>query len=108
MRAIFLPIVAFALPILLLAQNSKPTRTSARSKGRGAPESSNDFYASVEKHLVRIILLILLLFGGFKLIVIEAPRIDPRGKVSVPCRHERAAGHATHRAKHRKRASFNP
>ncbi len=103
MRQIFLPTVfAITFPILLFAQNSKPPHMSARSKGTGARQSSNDFYATVEKHLVRIVLLILMLFAGYKLIVIEAPRIEPARKIAVPCLRERTARHrTTHRKRHR-------
>jgi hypothetical protein len=42
-----------------------------------AKRNSGDFYTVMEKHLVRILLLILLIFAGYKLLRIEAPHSDP-------------------------------
>ena len=51
-----------------------------------AKRSYGDFYTAVEKHLVRILLLVLLVFAGYKLIVIEAPnRHSPAVQPELPC-----------------------
>lgn len=45
-----------------------------------AKRQSDEFYSSIEKHLVRILLIVLLVFTGYKLIMIEFPH----GQLSMP------------------------
>lgn len=37
-------------------------------------QNSGDFYTKLEKHIIRILLVILLLFAAYKVIIVEFPR----------------------------------
>ena len=54
-----------------------------------AKRKSDEFYSSIEIHLVRILLIVLLVFAGYKLIMIEAPHGQSSMPPVLPCISEK-------------------
>ena len=67
-----------------------------------AKRKSDEFYSSIEKHLVRILLIVLLVFAEYRLIVLEFPHRQPSTPTAQPCVYEIKSPPAVKKKKKRK------
>lgn len=72
-----------------------------------AERKSDEFYSSIEKHLVRILLIVLLIFAEYKLVMIEFPHGQPLTPTALPCGNDMKTPPTVKKKKRRKQRKIS-